>query len=154
LEQITSIYLMRRLVEPFAARHAARRLSRLDISRAADLNRNLAAAYEANDEVSARRYNREFHWVIYRACGFPTLFSEIERLWAAFPWAVLQVSPDRSVAVREHEALLKALAADDQEAIQTILETHISGGHFALVKQLGGQSESDPFEISELADIV
>jgi DNA-binding GntR family transcriptional regulator len=113
LDQITSIYVLRRLIEPFAA----------------------------------RRLNREFHWVFYEACALPTLVGEIERLWAAFPWAALQVRKARAVAsVREHEQMLEALVADDQPLIASLFEQHITNGYLALVDELGAEA-TDPFDI-------
>ena len=69
LDRITSIYVLRRLIEPFAARRAAGRLSRLDFERAHDLNMQLAKAQKAGNEADARWLNREFHWLFYGACA-------------------------------------------------------------------------------------
>jgi DNA-binding GntR family transcriptional regulator len=148
LEQITSIYVLRRLIEPFAARRAARRLSRLDFDRAYALNAQFAEAQKAGDERAARRLNREFHWVFYEACGLPTLVGEIERLWAAFPWAALQVRKTHAVAsYTEHEKMLEAIVADDQPLIESLFEQHITNGYLALVEDLGAKA-TDPFDIT------
>jgi DNA-binding GntR family transcriptional regulator len=148
LEQITAIYVLRRLIEPFAAQRAARRLSRLDFDRAYDLNAQLAKAQKAGDERAARRLNREFHWVFYEACGLPTVVDEIERLWAAFPWAALQVRKTYAAkSFRQHEEMLAALVADDQPLIRSLFEQHITNGYLALVEDLGAEA-TDPFDIS------
>ena len=147
LEQITSIYVLRRLIEPFAAQRSARRLSKLDFERAYGVNAQLAKAQKAGDERAARRLNREFHWVFYEACGLPTLVGEIERLWAAFPWAALQVRKTYAVAsFRKHEEMLAAVVADDQPLIGSLFEQHIASGYLALVEDLGAEA-TDPFEI-------
>ena len=148
LEQIASIYVLRRLIEPFAAQRSARRLSRLDFQRAHDFNAQLAKAQKTGDERAARRLNREFHWVFYEACGLPTLVGEIERLWAAFPWAALQVRKTYAVAsVRKHEQMLEAVVADDQPLIANLFEQHITDGYLALVDDLGAEA-TDPFDIT------
>ena len=51
LEQITSIYVLRRLIEPFAAQRSARRLSKLDFERAYDVNAKLAKAQKARQKL-------------------------------------------------------------------------------------------------------
>jgi DNA-binding GntR family transcriptional regulator len=147
IDQITSIYVMRRLVEPFAARHGTPRLSRLDFDRARDLNEQLAASYSVGDDAQARRLNREFHWVFYKACGMTTLVSEIDRLWAAFPWAAFQVRRGRTFrSVEEHEELVQAGIENDQAAIQSLFEAHIASGYAALVEELETGGTMDPFE--------
>jgi DNA-binding GntR family transcriptional regulator len=148
LDQITSIYVMRRLVEPFAARHAAKRLSRLGFDRARELNEQLAEAQSSGEEFAARRLNRDFHWVFCEACGLPTLVDEIDRLWQAFPWAALQVARGRTVeSFREHQQMLQAVIDDDHAAIQTLFEGHIRNGYLALMKHLSAPESQDPFDI-------
>jgi DNA-binding GntR family transcriptional regulator len=146
LEQIGSISVMRRLVEPYAARRASARLTRLDFERARAINAELAAQGRSDQELHFRRLNQDFHFLIYRACGLPTLVLEIERLWAAFPWASLQLRKGRaSESATEHEAMLQAVVDDDQDAIQRRFEEHVHNGYLALVEQLGAGTTEDPF---------
>ena len=146
LDQIASIYVMRRLVEPYAARRSARRLSRLDLDRARRINEEFGASGEENAQ-DARRLNQEFHFTFYRACGLPTLLAEIERLWTGFPWAALQVHRGKaSSSYEEHLEMIEAVAGVDEAAIQTIFETHIFHGFEALVTHIGVTLVADPFE--------
>jgi DNA-binding GntR family transcriptional regulator len=148
LEQITSIYVLRRLVEPYAAQRAALRLSRQDFARAREINRQLLEAQQSKDQLAARHLNHEFHFVFYHACGLPTVVAEIERLWATFPWTELQlhVVRDRE-SIREHSEILDAVVEDDQPAIQERFEAHLLNGYAALMEHLGYAGGSDPFEI-------
>jgi DNA-binding GntR family transcriptional regulator len=144
LEQIASISVMRRLVEPYAARRASARLTRLDFERARAINAELAAQGQSDQEMHFRRLNQDFHFLIYRACGLPTLVLEIERLWAAFPWASLQLRKGRaSESAREHGAMLQAVVDDDQDEIQRTFEEHVHNGYLALVEQLGAATTED-----------
>jgi DNA-binding GntR family transcriptional regulator len=150
LDQIESISVMRRLIEPYAARRAARRLNRLDFDKARAINEELRRARQPEQELHFRHLNHDFHFLIYGACGLPTLVSEIERLWAAFPWAALQVIKGRARrSADEHARMLDALIADDHPMIQTLFEEHIRNGYSALVEQLTGASPDDPFEVGE-----
>jgi DNA-binding GntR family transcriptional regulator len=145
LDQIASIYVMRRLVEPFAARRSARRVSRLDLERARRINEEFGNSDEGN-MIDARRLNQEFHFTFYRACGLPTLASEIERLWTGFPWAALQVHRGKaSSSYEEHLGMIEAIEGVDEEAIQTVFETHIFHGFEALVEHIGVTLVADPF---------
>jgi DNA-binding GntR family transcriptional regulator len=147
VERITSIYVLRRLVEPYAARRAALRLSRQEFSRARAINEELRRAQLARDQLLARRLNREFHFVFYAGCRLPTVVAEIERLWATFPWSELHVVL-RSESIREHERMLEAVMRDDGSEIQNAFEEHLHHGFLAVMSQLGRTLDADPFDVS------
>jgi DNA-binding GntR family transcriptional regulator len=149
LDRITAVYVLRRLVEPFAVRRAASRLSRQDFARAQRLNDELPAAWEADDRMLARQLNREFHFVFYNACGLPAVVAEIERFWGMFPWSELHIVR-RSESFEEHQQILAAVIADDQPEIQRLLELHMRNGYVGLIKHLGHSVDVDPFEVSAL----
>jgi DNA-binding GntR family transcriptional regulator len=148
-ERITAVYVLRRLVEPFAVRRAASRLSRRDFARARRINDELPAAQRADNQQAARRLNREFHFVFYNACGLPAVVTEIERFWGMFPWSEFHIVR-RLESFREHEQILEAVIADDQPAIQELFEMHLRNGYLALSEHLGHPVENDPFEVSAL----
>jgi DNA-binding GntR family transcriptional regulator len=144
-ERITAIYILRRLVEPYAARRAATRLSRQDFARATAINESLREAQEAGDQLQERQLNRDFHFAFYSACGLPTVVAEIERFWATFPWSVLHVVRGEE-SYREHVQILEAIVENDQPRIQELLELHLENGYRALMEHLGHAGASDPFE--------
>ncbi|MDO8211658.1 GntR family transcriptional regulator [Conexibacter sp. CPCC 206217] len=146
VDEIASIYVMRRLVEPHAARRAARRLSRRDYDIARRLNEEYAAASSQEQARRARQLNHDFHFVVYNACGLPTLVAEIERLWTGFPWATLQVRRGRQNSYDEHLRMLEALIADDQPAIQQLFESHITRGFASLMEHIDPTRTMDPFD--------
>lgn len=149
IEQITSIFILRHQIEPLAAQRAAVRLTRLDFERARQINTDLAAAYATDGaEATARALNREFHFIFYAGCGLPTLTQEIDRLWAAFPWASLQVRSTRQQASEaEHTEMLEAVERNDAARIRSTFERHIEYGFLALMRQLHGDEElPDPLK--------
>jgi DNA-binding GntR family transcriptional regulator len=148
-DRITAVYVLRRLVEPFAVRRAASRLSRQDFARAQRINDALPAAQEAGDQLLAPHHNPQFHFVFYNACGLAAVVTEIERFWGMFPWSELHIVR-RSESFAEHRQILEAVIADDQPEIQRLLEVHMRNGYFALIKQLGHTVDGDPFEVSTL----
>lgn len=150
VEQITSIFVMRHQIEPLAAQRAAVRLTRRDFERAREVNTRLAAASTTDGaEIAARALNREFHFIFYGGCELPTLTQEIERLWAAFPWAALQVRGMRQrLSEIEHFEMLEAVEQNDSTQIRETFERHIQHGFLALMKQIGG-STSLPDPLTE-----
>jgi DNA-binding GntR family transcriptional regulator len=147
VERIKSIYVLRRLVEPYAARRAALRLSRQEFARARSINDALRRAQREKDQLLARRLNRDFHFVFYEACGLPTLVAEIERLWVSFPWSELHVVL-RADSVREHVRILDAVMRDDGDEIEAALAEHLRHGYAAVMKQLGRTVHGDPFDVA------
>ncbi|MEA2250075.1 MAG: hypothetical protein QOI62_1905 [Solirubrobacteraceae bacterium] len=149
VDEIGSIYVMRRLVEPYAACRASKRLSRLEYDRARRVNEEFGETPDDSPQV-ARSLNHEFHFIFYNSCGLPTLVSEIERLWTGFPWAALQVRRGRKTAsYDEHKAILEAIVADDQEAIRALVGSHLQHGFETLMSHIGVTLLSDPFEDGE-----
>jgi DNA-binding GntR family transcriptional regulator len=148
-DRITAVYVLRRLVEPFAVRRAASRMTRQDFARAQRVNDELAAAQQAGDRTLARQLNREFHFIFYNACGLSAIVAEIERFWGMFPWSELHIVRSSESFV-EHQRILEAVIADDQPEIQRVLEEHMRNGYVALIKQLGHSVDVDPFEVSAL----
>jgi DNA-binding GntR family transcriptional regulator len=147
VERIKSVYVLRRLVEPYAARRAALRLSRQDFARARAINDELRRAQRAKNQLLARRLNRDFHFVFYEMCGLPTLVAEIERLWVTFPWSELHVVL-RADSVREHERILDAVMRADDDEIEAALAEHLRHGYAAVMKQLGRNVDGDPFDVA------
>lgn len=144
VERIASLYVVRRLVEPYAVRRAALRLSRRDFRRAGEINDALARAQETGEIAEARLLNHEFHFILYKGCGLPTLVDEIERLWSAYPWAEVNVG-ERPSIIEEHRGILDAVIEDDGTTIETCVAAHIRGGYLTVVRQLS-YPEDDPFD--------
>lgn len=149
LDQMASIYVMRRLVEPYAAARSAPRLSRRDLDRARMINEEFGTVGSSTAE-DARRLNHEFHFVFYNACGLPTLHSEIERLWTGFPWAALQVHRGHNASSYEdHLEMIEAVESGGEPVIRQRFETHIFRGFESLMAHMGVTLVNDPFEDSE-----
>lgn len=149
VEEVRGVYVARRLLEPFATRLAAENLSRRDLATAEGFVDAMDAARVAHDSPGLWAANRDFHFLIYRACGIPRLVSQIESLWQAFPWDVLDVLGGRSErSVAEHRTILDALRAGDGAAAAVACEAHIRNSFHALVAHLEGEEPAeDPFDV-------
>lgn len=147
-DRVKTVYQLRRLVEPYAMRRAARRLSARDLDSAAEM-------LDAMEDAAARGHrqllsdtNRHFHFQFYSRAGNAGLTDEIELLWQQFPWDVLQVVTHRAAEVaREHQEILAAARAGDGEALARATESHLSRSFLGLARHLTGQDVADPFDI-------
>jgi DNA-binding GntR family transcriptional regulator len=146
--QLKVTYLTRRLLESYAMRRAARRVNPRDLERARRLIDGMRAAFEAGDHAKVRDQNRAFHFLFIDRCGIPELAHEIDMLWLAFPWDILQVLKHRTPhSIEEHEAMLSAVIAGDQEEIGRATGRHLAQSYLCLVEHLSGTRPDDPFDV-------
>jgi DNA-binding GntR family transcriptional regulator len=147
-DQLKTVYLLRRLLEPYAMRRAARRLSPRDVDRAERLVMAMEEATAAGDRAALTATNHEFHFLYYAKCGNDGLAAEIEALWQKFPWDVLQVIDTRAKeSSDEHRAMLAATRSGDGETLANATERHLAQSFAALAKHLTGKEISDPYDI-------
>lgn len=126
-------------VEGLAVSWAAARIGANELRRMADLVERMQIAADARD---GRRYvpaNHDFHFIIYRVAGSPTLLSIIESLWLQIGpyFHVLRASDNWSAANSTHRAMLEALGRHDGRAAAEALRRDIAGAAEALERLLG-----------------
>jgi DNA-binding GntR family transcriptional regulator len=147
-EQVKTVYMLRRLVEPYAMQRAARRLSPRDIDLAERLVAEMEQAAAEGDRARLTATNHRFHFLFYANCGNDGLAEEIDQLWRKFPWDVLQVLDDRAdEASNEHRAMLAAARLGDGDALARATGWHLARSFLALGRHLTGQKIADPFEV-------
>ncbi|MFD0743084.1 GntR family transcriptional regulator [Phytohabitans flavus] len=147
-EQVKTVYLMRRLLEPYAMQRAARRLSPRDIDLAERLAEEMEQAAAEGDRARLNATNYRFHFLFYANCGNEGLTNEIEQLWQKFPWDVLQVVGDRAEETsNEHRSMLAAARLGDGAALAKATEWHLGRSFLALARHLTGQRIADPFDV-------
>jgi DNA-binding GntR family transcriptional regulator len=147
-EAVKAVYILRRLVEPYAFRRASRRVSRQELERAERLIDAMEAESAAGNHSQVTALNREFHYLFYDRCGIASLTEQINHFWLAFPWDVLQVIDGRaSESVDEHRAILSNVAAGDLDGLTRAVEEHIARSYLALVNHIQSEPVADPFEL-------
>ncbi|KRF21028.1 hypothetical protein ASG90_01015 [Nocardioides sp. Soil797] len=147
-EGVKSVYLQRRLIEPYAMRRAVRRLSPRDLEVAQRLVGEMETASAQNDTKVLDEKNYRFHFLFYENVGNQGLTESIESLWQQFPWDILQALPDRSAkSAEEHRAILEAVRAGDLEVVSQRSEEHIASSFQRLAQHLTGREVPDPFDL-------
>jgi DNA-binding GntR family transcriptional regulator len=147
-EQVKTVYMLRRLVEPYAMRRAARRLSPRDLDLAERLVAEMEQAAAEGDRARLNATNHRFHFLFYTNCGNDGLADEIDQLWQKFPWDVLQVLDDRAEeASNEHRGMLAAARLGDGNALAKATEWHLARSFLALGRHMTGHKIADPFEV-------
>lgn len=153
VDELQGVYVARRLLEPFAAALATQNISRRELALMQSRLDAMVAARRDHDSAGVWAANRDFHFVMYRACEIPRLVSQIEALWLGFPWDVLDVVGGRSErSAEEHEAILAALRDGDPAATAAACEQHLRNSFHALVAHLTGSAPvEDPFDLLDAA---
>ncbi len=147
-DQIKTVYLLRRSLEPYAMRRAARRLSPRDVELVERLVTEMEDSAAAGDRAALSATNRRFHFLFYAKCGNDGLAAEIDALWQKFPWDVLEVLDTRvEETADEHRAMLAATRSGDGEALASATERHLARSFMALAKHMTGFEISDPYDV-------
>lgn len=150
VDTLSPVYIVRMLLEPYAAGRAALHISNEDLDRAGMLLQELDAAHEQGDSDRVRAANYDYHFLIYTRSGLSTLERAIRLQWQMFPWDVLSVVPGRFDESRdEHFALFDALKSHDAQAAKRETETHIRESFLSIARFVTrSEHVEDPFLLS------
>ena len=129
VSDLRGLYLIRRAIEPMAARLAAEAIDESQIAALEKITQEMAAARGGGDTGTLSDLNRTFHSGVARATGYRPLADTVEEtLRRMAPYHARLVSPETwERAVAEHAALLDALRAHDVPRAETLARTHV--GH-------------------------
>ena len=124
--EVRDLWIMRTVLEPFAMRQAAERITAADLDRAAKV---LDKMEPEDDQAIWLQLNREFHDILQDAAGIPALQKTLRLIQdqSAMYLAhnVIQ-SPSRPKAGQEeHRAVLDALRRGDAESAARVAGQHL-----------------------------
>jgi DNA-binding GntR family transcriptional regulator len=141
--RVREIFQLRTLLESFAAREAARRLTDDDLKVLFALQKDMRSYQSAGDIRNFMATNDQWHMIIHRASGSELLRQTIARLWRVSPWDTLWVIPGRTrAALQEHQSILGALEKRDSAEAERAMAEHIRSGEQMLLEFLQKKKES------------
>jgi DNA-binding GntR family transcriptional regulator len=147
-DDVKAVYIMRRLVEPYAFQRASRRMGHRDLEIASATIDQMARTNKRGDRIATSELNRDFHFLFYNHTGIEALTRRIEELWFAFPWDILQVLEARvDASIEEHRTILACVRAQDLKGLSRAVEDHLSRSYIALARHLEGSEVDDPFAL-------
>ncbi len=120
--RIEENFQIRAALESLAASLAARKIDAEGLARLRDLNDQMRA--RADDDPSYAELNREFHFTVYEYAHSPLLLSLMRLLWASLHGGP-KVLRTHAESARQHDEILKALAAGDAAAASARTYHHI-----------------------------
>jgi len=123
-----AVYDVRLLLEPEAVGRAVRNQS--GFSAAATALESAAVAIESGDHAELSLLNRAFHQAMYTGCGNPLLISVLDDLRdraALISVVGWETSPSWEIEWQEHQAILAAATAGEDDRATELTRRHIQG---------------------------
>lgn len=142
IEDAEDLYASRAVLEPMAARHAAREITPEELKELASLNERMLACEIPARLKEYRDLNRRFHEAIVAASRRPFLTRTLGNFWSAFPtmlWSNVPGIATTSLPEREdpdaaeHAEIIASLAAHDPERAATAVRKHVEEAGRTLV---------------------
>lgn len=142
IEDAEDLYASRAVLEPMAARHAARQITPEELRELASLNERMLACEVPARLKEYRDLNRRFHESIVAASRRPFLTRTLGNFWSAFPtmlWSNVPGIATTSLPEREdpdaaeHAEIIASLAAHDPERAAAAVKKHVEEAGRTLV---------------------
>jgi DNA-binding GntR family transcriptional regulator len=127
------IYALRLLLEGMATEWAVENGSDEQLDLIAQAHEKMVRAVRSGDTAAAHRYNREWHFAIYRSSGTTFALEFISKLWARYQWhAIWQIPGRLETSVAAHEAITNAIVERDRDLAGKLLRQHVADGPVAI----------------------
>lgn len=125
LARYMEVRTIRLSLEGLAAGLAARHATDRDVARLGEIQDTFEGVDHAGDAELAFRYNRDFHFSVYRLSGMDMLVSHIESLWVSMgPMLTVffREGEHRYVGASEHRKVIDALRDRDEARARKAME--------------------------------
>ena len=135
LGRVEENFRIRAALESLAASLAARKVDPAGLLRLRELNEQMRALADDDDDPRYAELNREFHFTVYEYAHSPLLLSLMRLLWSSLHGGP-RVSRTHAESARQHDEILAALAEGDAGAASARTYQHIMGAD--PVKEVSG----------------
>lgn len=141
LDDLDDMYQLRAVLEGYAARRAATRMTPADIARLKESCVRFEGLSVADELAEIVKENLHFHQVITQAAASPRLermvrkVIEIPLVYKSFHWYSAE---QKLISEHYHRQLTHALETDDAERAELIMKEHVLEARDFLLAQLAG----------------
>jgi DNA-binding GntR family transcriptional regulator len=149
---VEEFYSIKSILEGYAARIAAEKLSTKDLDRLEAINERLQQLANEGDVKTFFRVHNEFHELFIRAAGNEKLFELIGQLLLKFNrlrMASLALPGRMNISVQEHRKILEAFRRQDGDQADNLVRKNAAYGGQVLIQSFA-QSEGRKVEKSIL----
>jgi DNA-binding GntR family transcriptional regulator len=145
LRSLEDVFELRRLLEPYAARLAARRVKSTDLARLRKAMAKLRKLVPTGSAAAIAEENREIRRVLFDLCGNASLVRAIEQNSDhVYLIGMLTMSSKqtRAIVLARHEQILKALATQDETAIEQAVVEYLEAAYRSVAAALTVDSKA------------
>jgi len=150
---VEEFYAVKTILEGFAARLAAEKMSAKDIEKLEAINEKLHKLAEEGDVKNFFKVHDEFHEIFIKAAGNEKLLELINQLIRRFKRLRLAslAQPGRmNVSVKEHDQLIEAFKRHDGKSADSLVRHTATIGAAALIESLSEEMD----QAKHLEDLV
>jgi DNA-binding GntR family transcriptional regulator len=143
-KEVQDFYEIKSLLEGYAARVAAQRVTKKDIEKLKKINEQLEALIEEDDVEAFFRKNNEFHNTFIALCGNEKLLeirSNLVQKFLRFRLQALAVPGRLLESVKQHRVIIRALVKKDGRLAEAVVIEHSLLSGEELVEQLDDESD-------------
>ncbi|EAT15596.1 GntR family transcriptional regulator [Desulfuromonas acetoxidans] len=136
---VEEFYSIKSILEGYAARLAAEKLTDKDIDRLKTINTRLAKLASAGDVKTFFRVHNEFHEQFIRASGNEKLLELIQQLLKKFDRlriASLSLPGRMEISVQEHEKIIDAFESHDGDTADRLVRKNAAYGGQVLLQSM------------------
>ena len=142
---IEEFYAIKIILEGFAAKMAAEKLSMKDIEKLESINQRLAQIAKDGDVKNFFRVHNEFHEVFIKAAGNERLYEMINQLVMKFKrlrLASLSVHGRMEISVEEHRNMIQAFKDNDGDKADSLVRHAATIGADVLIQSMAQSGDS------------
>ncbi len=137
-KDVAEFYDLKAVLEGYAARIAAKKLTEKDILKMETVNRQMEAAAEKKDVRKVLALHNEFHNIFLKACGNEKLHSIVQNLVMQFQrFRLILAMPGRvEGTIRQHREIIEAFRKQDSSLAESLVQKNALYGKKILLREL------------------
>lgn len=138
-KDVSEFYVIKSLLEGFAARSACRKLTPREIKRLETLNANMMKCAEKGDFKGFFRHDNEFHDIFLKACGNDKLFNLTHQLvqqFERFRITALSLPGRMKESLAQHAEIIEAFRDGDADLVESLVRSNAEKGRDILVEEI------------------
>jgi DNA-binding GntR family transcriptional regulator len=137
-KDVADFYDLKAVLEGYAARTAAKKLTPKDIERMESVNRQMEAAAAKKDVRKVLSLHNEFHDIFVRSCGNEKLHSIVQHLVMQFQrFRLIMAMPGRVEGIiQQHREIIDAFREQDSALAESLVQKNALYGKKILLREL------------------
>jgi DNA-binding GntR family transcriptional regulator len=138
-KDVSEFYVIKSLLEGFAARTACDKLTHKEIKRLESLNASMVKCSERGDFKGFFKLDNQFHDTFLKACGNDKLFTLIHHLvqqFERFRITALSLPGRMQESLTQHKEIIEAFEKSEADLVETLVMANADKGRDVLVEEI------------------